>query len=64
MGKAKDIAKAKEIAKAKVRQLKGKAKESDGIALGDERRKEEGRRERMMAKEQEMAEKGKRLPPR
>ncbi|MEU2825626.1 MULTISPECIES: hypothetical protein [unclassified Streptomyces] len=42
-----------EIARAKARRLKGMKKESDGIALGDERMKAEGRREQDAARREE-----------
>ncbi|WP_430477405.1 hypothetical protein ACQZM9_01120 [Streptomyces sp. P11-1] len=42
-----------EIARAKARRLKGMKKESDGIALGDERMKAEGRREKDAARREE-----------
>ncbi|MFB8127499.1 hypothetical protein ACFVG1_09630 [Streptomyces bacillaris] len=42
-----------EIARAKARRLKGMKKESDGIALGDERMKVEGRREQDAARREE-----------
>ncbi|MFJ8853776.1 hypothetical protein [Streptomyces sp. NPDC102437] len=42
-----------EIARAKARRLKGKIKECDGIALGDEALKSEGRAEQAAALEQQ-----------
>ncbi|MFE3475958.1 hypothetical protein ACFXOI_30805 [Streptomyces bacillaris] len=42
-----------EIARAKARRLKGMKKESDGIALGDERMKAEGRHEQDAARREE-----------
>ncbi|MFD5977165.1 hypothetical protein [Streptomyces bacillaris] len=42
-----------EIARAKARRLKGMKKESDGIALGDERMKAKGRREQDAARREE-----------
>jgi uncharacterized protein YjbJ (UPF0337 family) len=41
------------MARAKARRLKGMKKESDGIALGDERMKAEGRQEQDAARRQE-----------
>ncbi|ALC25891.1 hypothetical protein ABT013_13950 [Streptomyces bacillaris] len=47
------MGKSGEIARAKARRLKGMKKESDGIALGDERMKAEGRREQDAARREE-----------
>ncbi|MFD5685455.1 MULTISPECIES: hypothetical protein [Streptomyces] len=47
------MGKSGEIARAKARRLKGMKKESDGIALGDERMKAEGRREKDAARREE-----------
>lgn len=44
------MGKAKDIAEAKARMLRGKMKESDGIALGNERLKKEGRAEQAEAR--------------
>ncbi len=41
------------MARAKARQPKGMKKESDGIALGDERPKSEGRQEQDAARREE-----------
>ncbi|MEU2795704.1 MULTISPECIES: hypothetical protein [unclassified Streptomyces] len=41
------------IARAKARRLRGMIKESDGIALGNERLKAEGRREQSEARHEE-----------
>ncbi|MXG27001.1 hypothetical protein [Streptomyces sp. YIM 132580] len=42
-----------DMARAKVRRPKGMKKESDGIALGDERLKSEGRQEQDAARREE-----------
>ncbi|RPK54746.1 CsbD-like protein [Streptomyces sp. ADI96-02] len=47
------MGKSTDLARAKARRLKGMIKESDGIALGDERLKAEGRREQAAARRQE-----------
>ncbi|MEW2071060.1 hypothetical protein [Streptomyces sp. NPDC007346] len=47
------MGKSTDMARAKARRLKGMKKESDGIALGDERMKAEGRREQDEARRQE-----------
>ncbi|MEU0160551.1 hypothetical protein ABZ154_17370 [Streptomyces sp. NPDC006261] len=41
------------MARAKAHRLKGMKKESDGIALGDERMKAEGRQEQEAARQEE-----------
>ncbi|MET8346617.1 hypothetical protein [Streptomyces microflavus] len=47
------MGKGTDMARAKARRLKGMKKESDGIALGDERLKAEGRQEQDAARRQE-----------
>ncbi|MFB7434505.1 hypothetical protein ACFCZ5_24495 [Streptomyces microflavus] len=47
------MGKGTDMARAKARRLKGMKKESDGIALGDERMKAEGRQEQDAARRQE-----------
>jgi len=47
------VGKSTDMARAKARRLKGMKKESDGIALGDERMKAEGRHEQDAARRQE-----------
>ncbi|MEV0887257.1 hypothetical protein ACIF6I_03100 [Streptomyces microflavus] len=47
------MGKGTDMARAKARRLKGMKKESDGIALGDERMKAEGRQEQDTARRQE-----------
>lgn len=47
------MGKGTDMARAKARRLKGMKKESDGIALGDERMKGEGRQEQDAARRQE-----------
>ncbi|MEW1612622.1 MULTISPECIES: hypothetical protein [unclassified Streptomyces] len=47
------MGKSTDMARAKARRLKGLKKESDGIALGDERMKAEGRQEQEAARRQE-----------
>ncbi|MFD8062037.1 hypothetical protein ACFXA0_05195 [Streptomyces cyaneofuscatus] len=47
------MGKSTDMARAKARRLKGMKKESDGIALGDERMKAEGRQEQDAARREE-----------
>ncbi|MFF6909464.1 hypothetical protein ACFY9Q_26430 [Streptomyces sp. NPDC012389] len=47
------MGKSTDMARAKARRLKGMKKESDGIALGDERLKAEGRQEQDAARREE-----------
>ncbi|WP_411083439.1 hypothetical protein [Streptomyces sp. cmx-18-6] len=47
------MGKSTDMARAKARRLSGMKKESDGIALGDERMKAEGRQEQAEARRQE-----------
>ncbi|WP_299538284.1 hypothetical protein [uncultured Streptomyces sp.] len=47
------MSRTRNIVQAKARRLKGMIKESDGIALGDERLRTEGRREKEAALAQE-----------
>ncbi|WP_098012642.1 CsbD family protein [Streptomyces sp. sk226] len=47
------MGKSTDVARAKARRVKGMIKESDGIALDDERLKAEGRREQAEARREE-----------
>ncbi|MFJ8848082.1 hypothetical protein ACIRFF_34875 [Streptomyces cyaneofuscatus] len=47
------MGKSTDLARAKAHRLKGMKKESDGIALGDERMKAEGRQEQEAARQEE-----------
>lgn len=47
------MGKSTDLARAKAHRLKGMKKESDGIALGDERMKAEGRQEQEAARRDE-----------
>ncbi|MFJ9624109.1 hypothetical protein [Streptomyces sp. NPDC101181] len=48
------MGKSTDLARAKARRLKGMIKESDGIALDDERMKAEGRKEQAEARREEI----------
>jgi len=47
------VGKSTDLARAKAHRLKGMKKESDGIALGDERLKAEGRQQQEAARREE-----------